>query len=110
MHNSQFLLAFGAIVHYRSVEAFTLQIVLDISSPLYWSIDAYAKDAETEEKKDANPFQYSPTSAFSLDFGVSTVTTVWTCHLFWLLVSFEVLRGFFLLSIIRDLLNWGILS
>ena len=110
MHNSQLLLAFGAIVHYRPVETFTLQIVLDISSPLYWGIDAYAKDAETEEKKDANPFQYSPTSTFPLDFGVSTMATVRTCHLFWLLVSFEVLRGLFLLSIIRDLLDWSILS
>ena len=91
MHNSQLLLTFGAVVHYRPVETFTLQIVLDIPSSLYWSIDTYAEDAAAEEKKNAYPFQYSPTSAFPLYFGVATMTTVRACHLFWLLVSFEIL-------------------
>ena len=92
------------------MKTFAFEIILDISTPLNGCIDTNTKDAKAKEQENAKPFNHCPTCTFPLYLGITSVITMWTCHLLGLFVSFIVIRRIFaFLSIVRDLLDRGIL-
>ena len=108
MHNGESLAALGAVMYYGPMQALTLQIVLNVATPLNWSVYADAQDAAAKEKEDAEPFEDCPTGALPLDFGITGVPAGCACLFHGLLVGLEIPRRLLLL-IARYLLDWCVL-
>ena len=90
MHNSDLMLTFCAVVHYRPVKAFALKIILNVASSLNRCVNADAEYATAEEHEDAHPLQYGPASALSLNLCVAYISAFLAGHLLRLLVSAQI--------------------
>ena len=69
-----------AVMYYRSVQPFTLKVILNGTSPLNRRVNADADDAKAEEEEHEYPFQYRSTGASTLNNSHTSALTVRTSN------------------------------